>query len=156
MKSKPMPDTELLREYFNYDKDTGILTWLKRTSSRALIGYEAGTVSTGGYLQVRLHGKVYTLARVIWKIVTGLEPLGEIDHINRNRADNRWENLRDVTHQQNRLNTNAKGYTQRPSGWYEVRVQQKYVGTFDTPEEASLAYELAREKVLNDCVRCGD
>ena len=153
MRFSPLPDNELLREYFNYDKDTGAVTWLKQASPRALIGSKVGYVTTDGYLRVKFQGKNYLLSRIIWKVVTGFEPLEEIDHINRVRTDNRWENLRDVTHQQNHLNRGAKGYQQRFNGRYSVKVQNKCFGTFDTTEEASLAYEVAREKVLNDSLR---
>ena len=155
MKLIPLPDTDLLREYFTYDKNTGIVTRLKRVSSRALVGYEVGSMGVSGYLGVCFQGKHYRLARVIWKLVTGDDPLGQIDHINRIRTDNRWSNLRVVTQQQNNLNRGMRCYYLRPSGRYEVVLQGKYIGTFDTPEEASLAYEVAREKVLNDSLRNG-
>lgn len=145
-----LPTTDLLREHFTYNKDTGIVTRLKQTSSRALIGYEVGSMGISGYLGVYFQGKHYRLARVIWKLVTGDEPLGQIDHINRIRADNRWVNLRVVTQQQNNLNRSFRGYYLRPSGRYEVVLQGKYIGTFNTPEEASLVYQQAREKVLNE------
>jgi hypothetical protein len=153
MKHIPLPDVDLLRECFNYDKDTGIVTLLKQTSQRTPLGYEVGSLGISGYLGVCFQGKHYRLARVIWKLVTGDDPLGQIDHINRIRTDNRWVNLRVVTQQQNNLNRGVKGYYLRPSGRYAAVLQGKNIGTFETPEEASQVYELAREKVLNDSLR---
>lgn len=155
MKPKPLPDKELLQEYFTYDKITGFVTLLKRTSQRTAAGSRVGSTSIGGYLKVSFQGKSYPLARVIWKLVTGLEPLGEIDHINRIRSDNSWGNLRDVTSQQNQLNRYAKGYCQISNGRYRATLQGRDLGYFDTTEEASLRYQEERERVLNEslCLR---
>jgi len=92
----------------SYDPDTGVLKWLprdgvdsetKRWNSR-LSGLECGFIGRKGY---RLVGFVYgskyhslKAHRLAWLIVHGCLPCGEIDHINRNRADNRIANLRDV------------------------------------------------------------
>lgn len=150
MKPKPLPDAELLRDFFKYDKDTGLVTLLKRTSQRTPAGSIAGSLSTTGYLKVTFQGQSYALSRVIWKIVTGEDPAGEIDHINRDKTDNRWVNLRDVTSQQNQLNREAKGYCQLPNGRYRASLQGKDVGYFDSPEEASLAYQKERDRVFNE------
>lgn len=150
MKPKPLPSKETLAEFFAYDEETGVVTLLKRTSQRTPVGSKVGSHHTSGYLKVNFQGKSYPLTRIIWKLVTGLEPLGEIDHINRDRKDNRWVNLRDVTSQQNQLNREAKGYTQIPSGRYRATLQGRDVGYFDTPEEASLAYQTERGKILNE------
>jgi hypothetical protein len=68
-----------------------------------------------------------------------------IDHINGNRSDNRIENLRKVTHQQNMWNIECKGYYKTPNGKYAVQIRlpngkRKQVGTFKTEEDARNAY----------------
>lgn len=75
----------------------------------------------------------------------------EIDHINRIRNDNRIENLRDITHQQNGFNRNAKGYY-----WYkpnkkwlaQIVVNKKhiYLGSFTNEQDAREAYLQAKEQ----------
>ena len=84
--------------------------------------------------------------RVAWRLMTGEDP-GHlyVDHINGDRADNRWENLRLVTPQQNAWNRKAKGYTyierrnQYRAGTYH-RGSYILIGYFDTEEDAAAAY----------------
>ena len=67
-----------------------------------------------------------------------------IDHINGKRADNRIENLRWVTREQNYWNNKGKGYCFN-SGKFQAKIRQNgktiYLGRYDTPEEARKAYE---------------
>lgn len=86
----------------------GNLYWKRSLSNNAKIGSIAGCVASNGYAQVRVHGKVYKTHRVIWLIVYGEWPSGQIDHVNGIRSDNRLVNLRDVTASINQKNR-AKG-----------------------------------------------
>ena len=65
-----------------------------------------GSQFPNGYLQVRVDRKHYRVHRLICEAFHGLCPegKGEVDHINRKKDDNRPENLRWVTHQENILN----------------------------------------------------
>ena len=77
----------------------------------------------------------------------GKEEEKYVDHINRDRVDNRKENLRFVTPQQNRFNTGAKGYRKRGEKWdaqIMLNKKQIHLGTFETEEEAKTAYQLAK------------
>lgn len=78
----------------------------------------------------------------------------EIDHINRNPLDNRKENLRAVSHSENSQNrpkqrNNTSGYKgvffdKRRNKWWSMKVKNKkriYLGTFNSAQEASKAYE---------------
>ena len=79
--------------------------------------------------------------------MTGKEPL-YIDHVNRNKTDNRWCNIKECTHQENQWNKDVRadseskltGVWQRPSGrWtaYFIRNgKKKQLGMFETKEEA--------------------
>ena len=68
-----------------------------------------------------------------------------VDHINGNKKDNRIENLRWCTKQQNEWNKECKGYYIMPSGKYYARIKHNgksiHLGCFDNPEEARQAYE---------------
>lgn len=85
-----------VRAEFAYDRATGVIT-------RRRNGARVGTPNTAGYLQVSFRNKRYYAHRLAWLIETGEWPAHEIDHINSNRADNRWVNLRDLSHKANVL-----------------------------------------------------
>lgn len=94
-----------VNKVLTYDPISGILLWnagicIKgvRPSSRA------GHIKKTGYRGIRLFGKLYLEHRLIWFIQTGAFPTGEIDHINQDRSDNSWANLREVTRSENSRN----------------------------------------------------
>ncbi len=77
-----------------------------------------------------------------------------IDHIDRNKHNNKVENLRWTTQQQNLWNKTYKGYSIRPSGRYEVKIRDNtgkkiYIGTYDTEQEASEAYQIKVKEFRN-------
>ena len=101
--------------------------------------------------------KNYILSRVIYKAhnpdwdITDVSQDNLIDHINKNSLDNRIENLRVLTHQQNEFNTNAKGYcwANNASKWKAaIMVNNKtiYLGLFTEEADARQAYLTAKEK----------
>ena len=85
-----------------------------------------------------------------WWIMTGEIP-NVIDHINRDKTDNRFCNLRNVTTQQNSFNVESKGYYyDKRCGSYYARIKHNYkliyIGSFKTEEEARKAYLDAKQK----------
>jgi hypothetical protein len=112
-----------------------------------------GWWSNQGYHSCKYKNKSYLTHRLIYilhygKIAEGLV----IDHINGDTHDNRIENLRAVTRQENSFNTNRKGimWNKRNNNW-RVRIGLNYkrieVGSFKTREEAEEAYSIAKEKL---------
>jgi|SRR5215469_163493 len=112
---------------------------------------------SGGYRGYLFCGKVYAAHRLIWYLVTGAWPEHDIDHINRNRSDNRWLNFReadDKTQPQNRgANKNNKlriKGIRKNHGKYEARITKEYktisLGLFDTLEEAIDARKKAEQE----------
>lgn len=96
---------ERFLQVFNYNEETGVLTWRVRTSNRIKLGSIAGCPSGNGYLKVRVDGVLYYAHRVIYTMQPGGVPDGkEIDHINGNGCDNRLTNLRLVDATGNRRN----------------------------------------------------
>lgn len=120
MAAKPLPDADLLRQLLRYEPDTGKLFWKERNASHfppskhaatfartfnnELSGKEAFTAQDErGYHQGWIKGQRYKAHRIIWKIVTGEDPI-TIDHINGATNDNRWLNLRNATTKENGRN----------------------------------------------------
>lgn len=91
---------------FSYDPDTGIVTYKVWSNGlpKDCIGKPVGTPSKqSGYLDARVFGTKYRLHRLIWLMQTGEMP-EEIDHDNRIRHDNRWDNLKNGDHRSNMQN----------------------------------------------------
>jgi hypothetical protein len=105
--SRPLPSLETLREVLAYDPDTGALTWLV-SHRRVRMGSPAGCLSEKGYVRVVLGSRSLRAHRIAWMLHYGEDP-GEllIDHINRNRSDNRISNLRLVDAKGNQANSSC-------------------------------------------------
>lgn len=153
-----------LREVFNYDPETGVLTRRITTSSRALAGASVGCIQNMGYLSVNLDGGRYLVHRVIWFYVHGAWPAHQIDHINGVTTDNRLSNLRDVTgstNQQNRRHATGRtglmgayevdGMPGRYFSAINIDHKQKHLGRFDSAEAAHAAYLAAKRLHHEGC-----
>lgn len=116
LKKKELPSQSVLRELLDYDPASGLLTWRPRAEhlfrlrrqytkfNKEFAGQPAlYNRAESGHLRGRVLGQQVFAHRIIWKWVTGLEPT-EIDHINGNSSDNRFENLRVVTRAENAKN----------------------------------------------------
>jgi hypothetical protein len=79
-----------------------------------------------------------------------------VDHINRNPSDNRVENLRAATKREQQSNRSSKGFSIRTKNYkkprYEVSCDHKYIGVFDTEEEARVAYAAVKHKAFGDFI----
>lgn len=156
MKKAPLPDQDYLEEIFIFDFDRGVLIWKERDGApdvwnRSWAGKISGSKSKDGYINVGVNGKLYRAHRLIWKLIYGYDP-NFIDHINGDVSDNRLQNLRDVSHQENHKNrnvykTNTSGVTgvifnKRLGKWSaRIGVDGKYIhlGVFSDFELAKQA-----------------
>lgn len=95
-----------LKKILSYDKETGLFAWKSNPSpfSRVKIGGIAGCYHKEGYIVIGINNKSYNAHRLAWLYTYGSFPPEQIDHINHNRSDNRLENLRSVTNQENAMN----------------------------------------------------
>lgn len=157
-----MISPEQVREIFNYDPITGVLTWAKNTGKKRLIGCAAGSVHHG-YLRIRVFGSDYYAQRLAWAHYYGVWPSYNIEHADDDGVNNSIVNLRDATQRDNtakkrKWNNKAlpKGVGYRygrffayicPSGEF------RHLGTFDTEEEASTAYQVAAVRVYGQFAR---
>ncbi len=100
-------DTTYIVLYNRNDEPTS-LTLIDTADIPNIPDYGWALEPESGYIRVRLGHKNRRLHNLILPAKRGLY----IDHINRNKADNRRSNLRYVTPSQNLLNrtTNTKGY----------------------------------------------
>lgn len=109
MAARQLPPQDYLRKILDYNPETGVLTWKKREGLKGswnakYAGKPAFTSGNGhGYWCGAINSKNLLAHRVIWKLVYGSEP-DQIDHINGIRSDNRLENLRNVSPQENQRN----------------------------------------------------
>lgn len=147
---------ELIRERFNYDPNTGELTYnisLKGTKA----GSSVGSAGASGK-SVCINYKRYQITHIIWMYVYGILPDKIIDHINGNPMDNRLCNLRQVTqsenlsnkhHPQNNNKLGILGVDKLKNNKYRARIKLNgksvYLGVFETSEEAHQCYLLHRK-----------
>lgn len=94
---------DCLKELLSYDSETGKWTWLI-TKGGILAGSEAGTINHQGYRMITINRKLYKSSRLAFLFMTGSFPSDEVDHINRDKLDDRWVNLRGVSHTINQRN----------------------------------------------------
>lgn len=146
-----------LKDVLGYDPYTGIFTWQIRTGRRSHIGDIAGGIDKStGYWRINIDKKKYHAHRLVWLYMTGAFPNNEIDHINRNRNDNRFVNLRDVTRSENAQNQNGIRSSSglRGVSWnkrdncYSAKInangKQYHLGSFDDKQKACDVYMVAK------------
>ena len=159
---------EYLKERLEYSPESGIFRWkwykisdnlaAQKRWEKQYWGAVAGTCHKAtGYIIINMKLECGSKAqfrahRLAWLYVHGEWPKEYIDHIDRDPANNALANLRECTHGQNRMNSapnkgNKTGYkcvVPAPSGKYQafitVKGVREYLGTHDTPAEASFAY----------------
>ena len=149
-----------VRELFDYNHQTGELTWKVRLATHINIGDVAGSPDRQGYLHVGIKGKRYKNHRLIFLYHNGYLPENEVDHIDRDIANNRIENLRELSKSCNLRN--SKLYASNKSGikgvlkkrnsniyvasiYFEGKNRHLYYGT-DFVEAA--AHRLAAEQAI--------
>lgn len=134
-----------------YNPETGDLWWLET-------GRPAGHVNDRGYRVIEINRKRHKAHRIAWCIFHGKYPDGEIDHINRNKSDNRIVNLRDVSTQGNMRNrglqkNNTSGYAgvcwhNNKKKWIskiKVNGEWKWLGEFDDKNQAIATRQVAED-----------
>lgn len=150
-----------LRELLVYDPISGVFRWIAR-AGRCRAGDIAGCDDGQGYVVIRIDGKPYKAHRLAWLYMTGEWPEDLIDHINGERSENRWANLREASQSQNQANkrvilssTGHKGvYWSKKKMRFRARVKKDgvihEVGFFRTADAAHEAYQIAARSLFGE------
>ncbi len=138
---------EEIKKVFVYDPNTGDLFREFRLRRKRV-----GTISTDKHYQVKYKNIMYQKTQIIWVIMVGRFPYGLVDHIDRDGLNDKWDNLREATFSQNRINSNIwknntsgmKGVSyHKVTGKWQAKITKDYkqihLGLFKTPEEAQNA-----------------
>ena len=152
-----------------YDRDTGAITW-RKDRVRAKAGDIATSRNGRGYLIVKLvvDGKRTSIAahRVAY-ILMGEELPVQVDHINNDRMDNRWCNLRPVNNRQNAMNRGMSGHNtsgvkgvswdNQKAKWVAVAIKGKtrLRAFFSCLEEATQQVKQFRKELHGDFTNNG-
>ena len=143
-----------LKRQLHYDAHTGIFTRLSTNSKNIKIGDVAGSITENGYVVIFVSYKRYRAHRLAWLYMTGSFPKNQIDHIDGNKSNNSFSNLREATNQRNLrnrdINANNKSgfrgvsWSKHAEKWIAHAMskgKRKNLGYFDTAEAASKAFE---------------
>lgn len=169
---------DLLRRLVRYEPDTGELFWLPRTPDLVRPGRNGALIEAQrfnakhagrpalnhldarGYRVGALGGRYLAAHRAAWALLTGEWPRGPIDHINGDRSDNRFCNLRDATAAENARNAgrrrdNKSGRTgvywasDKQCWGASIRFERRirHLGFFDTVDAAAAARAVAEREL---------
>ncbi len=153
-----------LHEVLNYDPTTGIFTWKIKTAKCTQIGAVAGCIEKRiGYTTIGVDRRIHRAHRLAWFYMTGKWPVKFIDHINGQKSDNRFENLREVFEDGNSQNIRKPNKRNKSGFMGVIRFQNKWrasvtvqrktrrIGDYNTPEEAHQAYLKAKREYHVAC-----
>lgn len=148
-----------LKNLLHYDPDTGVFTWKNPAGTKTKPGDIAGCASKHlGYRYITVLNKRRLAHRLAWVYMTGRWPEDQIDHINGERDDNRWVNLREADQSQQCGNSALRSDNKAGArGVYWCKEKRKWavdlqyqgrryrLGRYTDFEEATELSELARQ-----------
>lgn len=157
---------EELKTLLSLNAETGHKEFMEGLIDNNVQGLEAVAwhISDRGYIRTSTKHGFTPLHRIVLAI-HGIDiPNGmQVDHINRNKLDNRLSNLRVVTPAQNNLNKPVastkkasiyKGVHKTASGRWQAMIWHKGknhgLGSYETPEEAAMVYDMKAKELYGD------
>lgn len=164
MRQSSVPE-ERFRDLIHYNAVTGIFTWLVDRGGRRRVGTPAGTPDRHGYICIVIGRRNFKAHRLAWFFVYGKWPDKDIDHIDGHPSNNAISNLREATTSQNLANgrrrsknkSGFKGVVRTSSGRWAAHIRSnkrcRYLGSFDTPEEAHAVYWQAAQETFGEFAR---
>lgn len=94
---KRKPNYNKMVEQLDYNLDTGIFTWKVDKNQNVKVGSVAGRIDNQGYLRITFDRKEYPAHRLAMYHIHKYWSENKIDHIDRNKLNNKIENLREVS-----------------------------------------------------------
>ena len=162
-------DEHRLREILDYDKETGIFVWKVMLAHRRKPGTVAGNL-THDYIEIGINNRSYRAHHLAWLYVTGQWPKSYIDHIDGNRANNAFANLREVSGQKNSQNRHWVSVNKTSSQYLGVTWNKQRgcwmaqiratngeninLGLYDDEYQAHVAYLYAKKDLHDDANIC--
>lgn len=149
-----------LVEVLHYCPKSGVFTWRVNKGGRAKAGQSAARANAGSrYPRIRIDRAFYFAHRLAWFYVTGAPPAFEIDHVNGDRNDFRFSNLRDVPRGVNQQNQ-TRPYSNNKLGVQGVFMTRgkfgaaigvdggtKFLGTYESSDAAQAVYLEAKRQL---------
>jgi hypothetical protein len=144
-----------LKYLLEYKPLSGYFIWRVSRGTRARAGQIAGAKDPQGYIVIGINKRQYLAHRLAYFYQIGSWPPLEMDHINQNKSDNRWVNLRLATSAQNKVNRKKfrgsllKGVSRNGVGfsaWASVNKKRIWLGYFPTENLAHAAHCEASQK----------
>lgn len=154
---------EKAREMLAYDPTTGNFTWRKKPNRCIPVGAPAGFAHCNGYLSISLGGVTVLAHRLAFAMTHGYWPDSLIDHRDGNKRNNSIANLRAGSKSLNALNQHGKPrsstgfrgvHHSRSRRRFVARLNNRYLGSFPTAEEASAAYVAAKAAAHPELMQC--
>ena len=142
---------------------TGVFRWKDARGARRKGDIAGNEHSRTTRRVIAVDGHLYQAGRLAWLYMKGVWPKHLISYVNGDPSDIRWANLRQITLAQRQASKPAKnklgvkGVWKTGHGKYvaEIRVdrEKRYLGQFDTLEEASVAYAKAAKIAFGSFAR---
>lgn len=145
---------DCIRSVLTFDREIGIFRW-RESRSHVRGGDLAGCRQTSGYISIQIDGHRYMAHRLAWIYVSGQWSVKEIDHIDGNKANNAFSNLREATRAENNRNTSSKGYTfvkklKKFRAQIVFNRQHYELGLFEREEDARAAYVAGSRRLFGE------
>jgi len=153
---------EKLKSLLYYSKDTGLFFWRNQRRPAINPWDQAGNRNVRGYVQLTINQFNYLAHRLAWLYVNGEWPSEQIDHIDTDKSNNRWANLREATASENQQNQRSAPKSKESSrllgvSWSkasrkwtaQIKLNGKkiYLGLFDSEQAAHEAYVAAKREI---------
>jgi hypothetical protein len=161
---------EYLCKYVQYSPEDGQLRWKEKPPHVCVeVGSILGSFDKDGYRRTGVMKKAYRNSRLVWFMHHKEWPKNYVDHINGVKTDDRIENLREATPQENAMNrpkqsTNSTGYKgvtfhkrdKKYQATIEMSGKVKFLGYFNSALEAHQAYCKKAEELFGEFANFGE